>query len=299
MSMGFSRIVSLLPSTTEMVSLLGAENKLVGISHECDFPESISGLPRVTKTALSSGKSSGEINEEVGKLLNEGQSLYSLDEKILLSLKPDLILTQKQCDVCAIDVKTVERWVFQNCPATKVWTAGASHLEGIFQEIQDLGGILGAESLAQQWVEEAQERLSDLKNSWKRPIRILFLEWLDPLMPAGSWTPELLARSGIDLVLKPPGEKTISFPMTKFLEAAIGADVLVLCPCGFSEPQTFAEWEKLKQTPGYDQLAKLPVIIIDGNQYFNRGGPRLIDSVEILIEKLRKVLLYDTRPTPN
>jgi iron complex transport system substrate-binding protein len=285
------RIVSLLPSLTEIACALGLQPRLVGRSHECDHPPEVRALPACTEPKFSVEGTSGEIDARVRALVRDGLSVYRVDPELLFALRPDLILTQDQCEVCAVSRGDVEAavcdWlggaprVLSVAPSTlgEVWASIASVAEAA--SVPDRGRVLTA---------GLTERLSNLgERAGAQPERpsLACVEWLDPLMAAGNWMPELVAIAGGRNALGRTGahSPTISFADL----AAADPDAILVLPCGFDLERTLAELPLLTERPEFASLRAARagrVYAADGNQYFNRPGPRLVESLEILAELL-------------
>ncbi len=290
MKTGPSRIVSLLSSNTELVCALGLKDRLVGISHECDFPESIANLPRVTRTRIDPSASSADIDAEVRSAGLEGRGLYEIDEESLANLRPDLLLTQAQCEVCAVDFKEVQS-ALNRIPMgsrPRVLSFQPDYLDDVFADLLRLGEAAGVESLSQKVVAQLRARVSRVVQlqaivpAPRRPV-VLTLEWLDPPMPGGCWTPQLVSMAAGKPTLRAPGEKSRVIDWKAVAETQ--AEILVILPCGFSVERTLRELPLLLERP---EIRSLPafssgrIYVADGNALFNRPGPRLVDSLEFL-----------------
>lgn len=284
------RIASLLPSATEIVCALGLEKNLVGITHECDFPASVQGLPHLTASRIShETMSSKEIDHAVRSQLDGHGSIYDLDEQLLHDLQPDLILTQELCDVCAVSYKTVEK-------AARIYTANAqvvslepNTIEEIFDNIRFVGELTGAEKQASEAVENLQTRLQNLARKTaeaKRP-RVLMLEWLEPFFAPGHWVLEQVKYAGGDAGFGNLGKPSTTTTIEEI--AAYQPEIIVLIPCGYyiadilrQVPQTAfpAAWFDL---PAVKNGA---VWAVDATSYFSRPAPRVVDGAEILAKIL-------------
>jgi len=294
MSMG-QRIASLLPSTTEMACLLGLRDRLVGISHECDFPASVRGLPVLTAAKVDAKARSVEIDRQVREVVANGLSVYRIDEEKLRDLRPDLILTQDACAVCAVsfeEVRAAARKLL-GTPA-EIVSLSPLHLEDVLQDILRVARAAGVAERGAEVVAGLRERLDGIRArtaSVQRP-RVLALEWMDPPMPAGHWTPEIVRIAGGEPVLGRDGQPTSRVTWEQVASAA--PEVLLVIPCGFKISQTLPEMPLL-----VDRLAGTPavqegrVFVADGNAYFNRPGPRLVESAEIALAALHPELAQD------
>jgi len=281
------RIVSLLPSLTEIACALGAHDELVGRSHECDHPPGLASLPTLTRPKFDSEGSSSEIDDRVKHLIRRGLSVYEVDADALRALSPDVILTQDQCEVCAAslsDVETaLEAWIGRR---PRVVSTAPGNLAEAWAQISEIGAALGREAQAAALVAELTERVTSIGERCgdvtPRP-RVACVEWIDPLMSAGNWMPELIALAGAQNLFGIAGEHS-PWMEWEALRAA-DPDLLVVLPCGFDIARTREEWSHLEGLPGWSDLRAVRegrVFVADGNQYFNRPGPRLIDSLEIL-----------------
>ena len=278
MSAPAQRIVSLLPSATEVVCALGLEDRLVGISHSCDYPESIRGLPRLSSPRTNlDGLSSGEIDEAIRAALRDYGSVYEIDLEAIRALKPDLILTQGICDVCAVP----ESQVIDASLGARVTTLDAHDLAAIFSSIREIGSATGVPDRAEQLVADMQRRIATVQarvSGRPRP-RVLALEWLDPPYAPGHWVPELIEAAGGQL-LAGIGRRP-SFPMQWSDLSELHPDVVLVMPCGFDLDETRRDAERHT-----DQLRSLGgrLHLLDASAYFSRSGPRVVDGLEILAE---------------
>ena len=297
------RIASLLPSTTEIACALGLQAQLVGRSHECDFPPAVQTLPVCTAAKIDSSLPSLEIDRQVKAILEQGVSVYHVHAALLRDLQPDIILTQAQCEVCAVSLKEVEEavcgWLGQQA---KIVSCSPMRLADVWADIRMVAVACGvpergeqvAASLCQR-VDSIAQRARDIP---KKP-RVACLEWLEPLMSAGNWVPELVELAGGVNLFGAPGEHSPWFSWEE-LQAA-DPDVLVILPCGFGLERCREEMPALMAHPAWNGLRAVrngKVYLTDGNQYFNRPGPRLVESVEILAEIFHPGLFdFGHRPT--
>jgi iron complex transport system substrate-binding protein len=281
------RIVSLLPSSTEMVCALGLEDALVGISHECDYPPHITARPRLTAAKLDVQADSRRIDREVRRLVRDGLSIYTLDTERLRSLRPDLIITQDQCEVCAVAYPEVVAAVRQVLgDHVEVLSLRPSLLQDIWDDIRRVGEATGRRREAEALLADLFARVKDLaaeSTTVQAPPRVAVLEWLDPLMLAGNWMPEMIRIAGGRDDLCTPGEHSpvVAWPTLR----DYAPEVLALIPCGFKLSQTLAEVPAWQRRPGWADLPAVrlgQVYAVDGNAYFNRPGPRIVDSLELL-----------------
>ncbi len=283
------RIVSLLPSATEIVFALGLGDCLVGVSHECDFPPEARTRPVVTRSLLPPGLSQAEIDREVKRLLAENGTIYGLDAELLKALKPDLILTQRLCYVCAVGYEQVCETVEAIGAGARVLALEPDGLEGIFGTILTVGEAAGRREAAEELVAGFRARLEAVArrvSGLPRP-RVVALEWLDPPLAAGHWVPEMVALAGGEDPFGRPRLPAVRLDWADVLAA--DPDVLVLMPCGYDLPATVEAAGVLRKVRGLENTrgaAEGRVYAVDGSAYFNRPGPRVVDGVEVLAEIL-------------
>jgi iron complex transport system substrate-binding protein len=293
------RIASLLPSATEIVCALGLVDDLVAITHECDYPPSLRGKPVVTSSVLDGGpRSSAEIDRHIRHLVHEGSSIYALDAEALHRLGPDLILTQELCEVCAVSYPIVERAARSLEADTKIVSLEPERLDDVFENIRLVGRLTGREGPAAALIEALERRIDSVKAQLEgRPPRpVVCLEWIDPLYNCGHWTPELVGIAGgsdplgvLGLPARPMEWETVT---------RSDPDAIVVMACGFSLARSLQEVSLLEALPDWDQLRAVRdqnVFVVDGNAFFSRPGPRLVDSVEILAGLLHP----DVVPAPS
>lgn len=280
------RIVSLLPAATEMLVALGFEAEIVGRSHECDTPESLSAIPVCTRTPIDASASSREIDRQVKDILQAGLSLYEVDLERLAALQPDLIVTQTQCEVCAISFSELEKQAASQLGEVNIISLSAQDLGGIWDDLRQLAQALDVREQGDRLIFRLQQRLAKIAGSVHDPQRrVLCLEWLDPLMGAGNWVPELVEMAGGIPLLGKVGEHS-EWINWEQIQAA-DPELIILSPCGFSLAQTQANLAVLSDAPQWQSLAAVQnqqVYLVDGNHYLTRPGPRLADSAEILAE---------------
>ena len=283
------RIVSLLPSATEIVCALGFEDQLVGRSHECDFPPSVMRLPSLTSPKFNPEGASAEIDQRVKTILSEALAVYRVDAGLLRDLKPDFIVTQSQCDVCAVSLREVEDAVAQWTGAQpQVVSLAPYALRDVFADMERVGAALGAADHAIEVVGRLSARMSAIEDRAKAAVsrpRVACIEWIDPLMAAGNWMPELIAMAGGTNLFGKAGEHS---PWMKFEEiVAADPDLILIAPCGFNMDRAAADLPALTARPEWARLKAVrdrKVFLGEGNQYFNRPGPRIAESLEILAE---------------
>ena len=284
------RIVSLLPSATEIVAALGMLDQLVGRSHECDFPAEVQGLPICCRPRIDVTKSGAEIDRQVKDSLRAGLSVFDVDTALLRELRPDVILTQTQCDVCAVTPEDLEAELTQGDHNPSVIDLNPQQLERFFGDIHVVAIALHVPDRGHQLVVELRggfETLRHLTSKRRRKPTVACLEWFEPLMVAGNWVPELVEIAGGVSVGAVAGQHSPWFDWQQLLEA--DPEVLVLMPCGWDLARARAESAVLTSDPRWAQLSAVragKVFVTDGHQFFNRPGPRLLESAQILAEML-------------
>jgi iron complex transport system substrate-binding protein len=291
------RIISLIASATEIVCALGFESQMVGRSHECDFPASVKGLPGCTSPKFEVEGLSYEIDQRVKAILQEALSVYRVDADLLERLQPTHIITQSQCEVCAVSLKDVEQAVCQFTSSQPVIVSlEPNALADIWSDIQRVATALGAPERGVALVAELRRRMDEIaekaRATTSRPT-IACIEWIEPLMAAGNWMPELVEMAGgVNLF----GEAGKHSPWMKWEELVESdPDVIFISPCGFDIARTMQEVALLSGKPEWKELKAAQhrrVFVADGNQYFNRPGPRVVESLEILAEILHPELFH-------
>jgi iron complex transport system substrate-binding protein len=278
------RIVSLLPSATEILFAIGAGDDVAGVTHECDYPPQAQHLPRVTSSALPQAARAADIDRHVRRALHGGSSIYHLDAELLEELQPDLIVTQELCQVCAVSYSIVDRAARRLASDPRIVSLEPSSLEDVFANIVTLGELTGHAAQAHGVVASLRERVSRVARPVE-PQRVLVLEWTDPPMSAGHWTPGLVELAGGIPALGNPGENSRVLSWDEIHQA--NPDCVILAPCGF-------DLEKTREAAGEisEQLKPYAVHLVDGNQYVNRPGPRLVDTVEIFAGLLKPPLAH-------
>lgn len=298
------RIVSLLASATEMIAEFGCLDQLVGRSHECDYPSEVLDLPLVSKALINVDTSSAQIDSQIKQLAHQAEtesenalkalSIYAIDVAKLQELQPDIIFTQTQCEVCAVSERDVVHALEQITGLRpQVVSLAPYRLSDVWEDVLRVGKAIGRVRQAEELVQCYQQRLKALHhvitdtNVGRAKPRVAVLEWLDPLMGAGNWTPELVAYAGGESVF---GEVGIHSPWLSWEELAFAnPDVLVFAPCGFTLERTLIDVALLQQHPLWSTLQAVQnkrVYAIDGNYYLNRSGPRLVESAELLAYSL-------------
>lgn len=287
------RIVSLLPSATEIICAIGLGEDLVGVTHECDYPPEAVGKPIITRSVHDlSSSSSRDIHRLVSAAVHGGSSLYELDEAALEAAKPDLIVTQELCRVCAVSYREVNEVARAIDADITVVSLEPTSIEGIFHTITTVGAMAESEDAAIDLVESLRERLGAVevqvqarRDAGQRSPRVIGLEWLDPPFAVGHWVPEQIRRAGGWDLLGADGESSAQTTWDEIAE--VDPEMLLLMPCGYHLSETVAEWARTPRHPGYADLAAVQrdrIIAVDGSAYFSRPGPRVIDGIELLAE---------------
>ncbi|MGH7580540.1 MAG: ABC transporter substrate-binding protein [Gemmatimonadales bacterium] len=281
-----TRIASLLPGATEIVRALGLEESLVAVSHSCDFGGRVESLPRVTRTRVPSGAPSREIDAMVRECLHRGESLYQLDQPLLEALKPQLIVTQSLCEVCAVGQAEVSRAVPSLTSRPRIITLEPRTLEEVFGAIDAVGIAVGRAARATALIRDLRARVDAVRErsaGLARRPRVAFLEWADPPICGGHWNPELVALAGGRDGLGRPGEPSRVVAWDEVL--AWEPEVMVLACCGFDETRGREELETLRRRPGFERLPCAwngRIFVMDGIRLFSRPGPSLVESLERL-----------------
>lgn len=292
------RIVSLLPSATEIVCSLGLENQLVGVTHECDHPPSVRRLPKVTRTLIPVAASSGQIDRLVRERLQGDRALYSLDLPVLQELRPDLIVTQALCDVCAVDEREVRAAACALPGDPRVVNLEPQTLAEVLACIRQVAEAVGRELLGERVVDELNARVVSVvtrASRIERRPRVALLEWLDPPFSCGHWSPELVRLAGGAEGLGREGEPSRMLSWDEVL--AWQPEVVLIACCGFSIERTLCDVPGLRLVSGWQDVPAVRsgrVYVTSGSDYFSRPGPRLVDSLEILAH----VLHPDVHPLP-
>jgi iron complex transport system substrate-binding protein len=289
------RIVSLVPSATEMLFALGLGDEIVGVTHECDYPAQARDLPKVTRDILPAGLSAAEIDAAVKERTLAGESIYELDSEALHELEPDLIVTQALCSVCAVSYDDV-RAIAEEIDTQPMVISLDPHTVGeVLGDARTLAQATDAKDAAVDLVREASARIDRIRvltRKARRRPRVAALEWLDPPFAAGHWTPQLIEYAGGEDVLGFTGEN--SSETTWELVAAAEPDVVIVMPCGYDAEIAHREAEMHR-----DQLAAIgagEVVAVDAAAYFSRPGPRIIDGLELLAHILHPDLVPEPDP---
>ncbi|AYL98708.1 cobalamin-binding protein [Mucilaginibacter celer] len=290
--MSAQKIVSLLPAATEIICALGLEENLVGRSHECDFPESVRQLPVCTEANFTDGMSSIDIDIKVKGILADALSVYTVKREQIKALKPDVVITQAQCEVCAVSLKDVEEALESYLDKqARIISLQPNSLDDIFKDIATVAAAFNVPQAGAGLLESLQERVDIIKHKLKfiesKPT-VACIEWLNPLMISGNWVPGLVNIAGGTALLAQDGKHS---PYVQWEDIRLqDPEIIVVMPCGFSIERTMKEINLLLELPGFTELKAIKndrLYIADGNQYFNRPGPRIVDSIEILAEIIR------------
>lgn len=283
------RIVSLLASGTELLCALGLGDKLVGRSHECDYPVWVRRLPEVSRPTFDITGSSREIDELVRTRLRAGEPLYQIDEELLLTLAPDLLVTQTHCEVCAVSPADLVHHLPAKLTRRPVVALSGGTIAAILEGFLEVAKAVGRPEAGVQLVNQLQARVAEVRKrvaGLPRP-RVVCLEWIEPPFAMGNWGPELVELAGGESLLGAVGAHSTTTPWQAVLEA--DPDVLIITPCGFGLARAEQEMHLIASLPGYAELAAARadrVFVADGNLYFNRSSPSLFETPEILAEML-------------
>jgi iron complex transport system substrate-binding protein len=283
------RIASLLASGTELVCALGLGEALVGRSHECDEPAWVRALPQLSRPTFPVDGSSAEIDGPVRARLRSGAPLYEVDEAALTALAPDIVITQTHCEVCAVSPGDLACDLPPRLERRRVVALEGGTLDGVLDDFQRVADVLGASDAGRELVQRLRARAGAVRERVRgRPApSVACIEWIDPVFGMGNWGPELVTLAGGRSVLGQAAARSTTTPWDAVVEA--DADVLVVAPCGFSLERTLRELPSLTSRPGFSELRAVRagrVFAADGNRWFNRSGPSLFETPEILAELL-------------
>lgn len=288
------RILSLLPGATELVVALGLGDRLVGISHECDYPSTVTTLPRVTRTTLNPEDSSLDIDEAVRAALADGRPLYALDATLLARLAPDLVITQALCELCAVADGQVERELRLLPVQPQRFNLEPRSLADLLSAVTALGELTGVPDRAAGLRHALSARIDTVRRRSQAVVtrpRVAFLEWIEPWFAGGHWNPELVTLAGGEPVVGVAGEP--SRTLSDAALAAAGPEVIFIAACGLPVARALEELESRRRSASWQTLRAVQtgrVYVTDGNAYYNRSGPRLVDSLEQLAHSLHPAL---------
>jgi iron complex transport system substrate-binding protein len=283
------RIVSLVPSATELLFALGVGDEVTAVTHECDFPPEALDLPRITRDVIGPGLSSGEVDRTVRELTLEGRSIYELDEHMLRSLQPDLIVTQALCTVCAVSIDEVRAIAGQMDPPPAVLSLDPHTLGEMLGDVRTLAQATDSKDAGLALVAQAAHRIDAVRLAVRgaRPVAVAALEWLDPVYSAGHWTPQLIEYAGGYDMLGLTGEpsETRTWDDVK----AASPEVVVVMPCGFDAERALEEAEDHAEE--LEELGAGRIVCVDAAAYYSRPGPRLVDGLELMAHILHPELV--------
>ncbi len=281
------RIVTLLPSATEIVCALGGQDELVGISHECDFPPRIQGLPVLTRARVGALCTSKGIDGAVRDVLADALAIYELDVELLETLRPDVIVTQDLCDVCAVSIDDVRAAVARLARQdVRILTLHPMQLADIWADIEQVAEVIGRTEERRIVIDGFERRVADIaKRAAETSTRpsVISIEWIEPVMIGGMWMPELVELAGGQPLVTAAGEHAPTLTLEQL--SALDPDVVVIKPCGFSLDRALAERHVLQRVLPWTSWKAVDegcVYVADGNAYFNRSGPRIVESLEIM-----------------
>jgi iron complex transport system substrate-binding protein len=299
------RIVSLLPSATEIVCALGLSRQLVGVTHECDWPREAVGKPVITRPTLDlHGASNRAIDRRVQAAVEAGTALYEIDEEALRAARPDLIISQQLCTVCAPHHASVQELARSISADITVISLDPTSLEGIFNSISTVGAMTETESKAlgllarlRGRLGRIEQRVEKAKANGFRPLRVVGLEWLDPPFVVGHWVPEQIRRAGGWDLLGHEGEPAVRTTWAAIRD--VEPDMLLLMPCGYHLAETVREFGRMRRPPFWSDIVAVQrhnVIALDGSAYFSRPGPRIVDGITMLAEIFDPNRFVDVAP---
>jgi iron complex transport system substrate-binding protein len=295
------RIVSLLPAATEIVALLGATDHLVGITHECDFPDVVSSRARVTKSAIPDTHDPAAIDHAVRDAHDSGVALFTLDAKKITALHPNVIVTQGLCEVCAVSEHDVRALAATLSPAPTIVSIGGGTLDGIYADIRAVAHAIGADDEADELLAGLRDRVKHVHETLKaaqapRP-RVALVEWTSPLYVTGHWGPEQIKRAGGIDVLGVAGEHSVRVNMDALRDA--NADIVIFAPCGYTVEAAAAEATRCLALPEWSWLANdatKQVWAMDANGLTSRPGPRVVDGIEAMASIFAPTLFSEIEP---
>ena len=284
--MSIKRIVSFLPSATELLYEFGAEDMLYGVTHECKYPEDAKTKPCVINSVINSDVlSSKEINAKTCQLLNEGKEIFTLHEKNILEANPDLIISQETCEACAAHTNQVNKaiQILQKKPI--IHSMDPHNLQEIIESVNEIGEIIGKEKEAKKIIESLQQRIKHVKNFIpKTKLKVLAIEWIDPFFTAGHWIPEMINDAGGENMISMIGERSRKLDVTEIMES--NPDIIIMMPCGFDTFRIMSEYDNiLRNNESWNQLRAVKnkkIFAVDANSYFSKPSIRTITGLEIL-----------------
>ena len=285
-NMSIKRIVSFLPSATELLYEFGAEDMLYGVTHECKYPENAKTKPRVISSVINSDElSSKEIDTKTCQLLNEGKEIFTLHEKNILEANPDLIISQETCEACAAHTSQVNKaiQILQKKPI--IYSMDPHNLQEIIESVNKIGEIIEKENEAKKITESLQQRIKHVKKfTPKTRLKVLAIEWIEPFFTAGHWIPEMIKDAGGENMISVIGEHSRKLSIAEIIESE--PDIIIMMPCGFDTFRTISEYNKtLKDNKSWNMLKAVKnkkIFAVDANSYFSKPSIRTITGLEIL-----------------
>ena len=292
------RVVSLLPAATEIVALLGASESLVGITHECDYPDVVASRARVTHSAIPHTTDPVAIDDAVKALSGQGQALFTLDEPRIRALHPNVLLTQALCDVCAVREEDVRALATRLSPVRTVVTLGGTSLDGIYADIAAVAHVLDADDDAEELLIGLRDRVKHVHDTLlaaraPRP-RVALIEWTAPVYIAGHWGPEQIKRAGGVDVLGTIGAHSTAVDMSTVV--ATHPEFVLIAPCGYSLAESVAETRRLLALDEWQWLHGRQVWALDANGLVSRPGPRVVDGIEVMARIFNPMLFSAIDP---
>lgn len=282
--MALQRIVSLLPTATEILFALGAGEKVVAVTHECDYPPEAESKTRILSTNVDTSKSSRDIDAQVVSMFSKGESIYRVDGNLLRSLQPDLVITQTQCRVCAIYYDEVQQRIEDVSSFAQLLPLQANSIDDVLNNITKVGGLVDTEKRAREVVEGLTKRIEYVRRATKNATKVptCFIEWLDPIYLGGHWVPEMVEIAGGYQSIQQKWEPSIPRRWEQILEAK--PQVMIIGPCSYKLSKTLQELPFLESKEGWPDIpaVKDERVFVADESYFSRSGPRFIDGLEIL-----------------
>ena len=294
------RVVSLLPSATEIVCALGLRDRLVGVTHECDFPPGIESLPHLTASLIAPDMSSHDIDSAVStSLRSDEHTLYALDRRLLHELEPDVVLTQSLCEVCAVPTAIVEDAVCSMPAEAQVASLDPMRLNDVFASVEEAGRALGADEAGRRLADELRKEVEGIRAHVAAAPRrsVLAAEWLDPVYSGGHWLPDMIEAAGGGDAFGAIGQPSRRVAWEEIVDK--DPDVIVLMPCGFHADEAIARYGEIEQQPEWRGLRAVrdgAVYAVDATSYYSRPGPRLVEGVRILARILHPDLVAGPLP---
>jgi iron complex transport system substrate-binding protein len=268
-----------------MIVAVGGIDQLIGISHECDWPPAVQSLPRVTTTPIDVSQSSAEIDRAVRDAVGQGRAVIGIDAKVLQSLRPDIIVTQQLCEVCAVADGEAVRLAGVMHPAPEVLVLSGTTLSGVWDDIRRVGRAIGRDADGERVATALTAAVTAM--SRQKPVRrprVVAIEWLEPLFLAGHWVPEMIAAAGGEDVGAAPGDHSVVRAWDDVMALDPGLVLVILC--GFDEARARAELERLDDVRVHEWLADRIVVVLDGNAFTSRPGPRLVEGIRLMREAI-------------